>query len=133
MAYMDFTAEPVLVSRAAPIPLADLTPARVAGLSPLEWSVVALARRDSLGSLRTPGRMSVALGGLFGTRHNPRLADSKLEALRRMAVHAWHRGYAVAKSELQAFIGAGYSIDQYETMMASISVAKMGGTSRRAA
>lgn len=133
MAYMDFTAEPVLIGGTAPIPIADLTPARVAGLSPLEWSVVALARRDSLGSLRSPSRMSVALGGLFGTRHNPRLADPKLEALRRMAVHAWHRGYAVAKSELQAFVAAGYSIDDYETMMASISVAKMSATSRRAA
>lgn len=133
MAYMDFTAEPVLVSGAAPIPVADLAPARVAELSPLEWSVVALARRDTLGSLRSPSRLSVALGGLFGTRHNPRLADGRLEALRRMAVHAWHRGYAVAKSELQAFIAAGYTIDQYETMMASISVAKMGGTQRKAA
>lgn len=133
MAYMDFTAAPVLISGTAPIPVADLTPARVSELSPLEWSVVALARRDSLGSLRSPGRVSVALGGLFGTRHNPRLADPQLEGLRRMAVHAWHRGYAVAKSELLAFIAAGYSMDQYETMMASISVAKMGAQSRRAA
>lgn len=133
MAYMDFTTTPTLPSVASPTPVADLAPARDAGLSALEWAVVALARRDSLASLRQPGRLAVALGGLFGTRHNPRLADPMLEALRRMAVHGWHRGYAVPKSEVQAFLTAGYSVDQYETMMASISVAKMGTTSRRAA
>jgi hypothetical protein len=133
MAYMDFTAEPALLSGTALAPVADPVPTGETGLSALEWSVVALARRDSLSSLRRPGRLSVALGGLFGTRHNPRLADPRLEALRRMAVHAWFRGYAVPKSEVQAFLAAGYTIDQYETMMASISVAKMGATSRRAA
>ena len=133
MAYMDFTTAQALPSAVTRIPVADLTPARDAGLSALEWSVVALARRDSLASLRQPGRVAVALGGLFGPGHNPRLADEKLEALRRMAVLAWHRGYAVAKSAVQAFVAAGYSIDQYETMMASISVAKMGGTQRKAA
>ena len=132
MAYMDFTDAQTLPS-AVRTPVADVTPAREAGLSALEWSVVALARRDTLGSLRQPGRVSVALGGLFGTRHNPRLADGKLEALRQMAVLAWHRGYAVAKSAVQAFLAAGYTVDQYETMMASISVAKMGGSQRRAA
>lgn len=133
MAYMDFTTAPTLPSTAVRTPVADPTPAGDAGLSPLEWSVVALARRDPLGSLREPGRVAVALGGLFGTRHNARLADEKLEALRRMAVLAWHRGYAVAKSAIQAFLAAGYSIDQYETLMASISVAKMGGAQRKAA
>lgn len=130
MAYMDFTIAPALLSETAAIaPVAQ----PVRELSALEWSVVALARRDSLGSVRQPGRMSVALGGLFGTRHNPRLADERLEALRRMAVLAWHRGYVVPQSELRNFVAAGYTVDQYETMMASISVAKMGGSARRAA
>ena len=129
MAYLDFNAAPTLLSDAAPA----AQPAPAATLSALDWSVVALARRDTLGSLRQPGRIAVALGGLFGARHNPRLADPRLEALRRMAVLAWHRGYAVAKSEVQAFLAAGFTGDQYETVMASISVAKMGATSRRAA
>lgn len=128
MAYMDFNAAPALISDVAVL---ASEPARE--LSALEWSVVALARRDSLASLRRPGKLSVALGGLFGTRHNPRLADEKLEALRHMAVLAWHRGYAVAKSAVQAFLAAGYTIDQYESMMASISVAKMGPAARKAA
>jgi hypothetical protein len=128
MAYMDFSAAPALLRDT--VAVARKT---AQTLTALEWSVVALARRDSLGSLRRPGRLSVALGGVFGTRHNPRLADEKLEALRRMAVLAWHRGYVIAKSELQAFLAAGFSMDQYEAMMASISVAKMGPDARRAA
>lgn len=131
MAYLDFAAEPTLLSGTAPV--SEPTPAREAGLSPLEWSVVAIARRDPMASLRRPGRLSVALGGVFGTRHNPRLADPRLEALRRMAVLGWHHGYAVPQPEVRAFVAAGYTVDQYETMMASISVAKMGAANRRAA
>lgn len=93
-------------------------------LSGLEWSVVALAERDSLATLRTPGRMAIAMGMLFGERPNPRLADEKLEALRRMAVLAWHHGYVVPSWEIRAFVAAGYTIDQYETLLKSISVGR---------
>lgn len=143
MAYLDFAtvAEPTILRadvRAAPktfrpAPQLTPTPDEAAGLSALEWSVVALARRDSLASLRRPGRLAVALGGVFGTRHNPRLADAKLEGLRRMAVYAWHHGYAVPQSQVRAFLAAGYTLDHYETMMASISVAKMAMPARKAA
>jgi hypothetical protein len=92
------------------------------GLTALEWSVAAIARNDSLASLREPGRMSVALGTIFGGRRpNPRLADKKLEALRRVAVHAWRKGYAVPLAEIRGFHAAGYSTEQYETLLASIS------------
>ena len=89
--------------------------------SALEWSVVAIAQHDTLSSLNTPGRISVALGALFGERQNPRLADSRLEALRRMAVLAWHRGYSVPMSEIKAFLAAGFTGHHYETLLASIS------------
>ena len=65
--------------------------------------MVSLARRDRLSSLRQPGRISVAMGVLFGKRPNPRLADPKLEALRRLAVHAWHQGFAVPVSAVKGF------------------------------
>jgi len=94
-------------------------------LSALEWSVVALAGRDSLATLRTPGRVAAALGTLFGERPNPRLADEKLEALRRMAVLAWHHGYVVPSWEIRAFLTAGYSIAQYETLLKSISAGRL--------
>ena len=90
-------------------------------LSPLEWSVVALARRDRLSSLAQPSRIGMAMGRLFGTGDNPRLADPRLEALRRLAVQAWHHGYVVPKSEIKAFLAAGFSLDHYEMLLASIS------------
>lgn len=101
------------------------------GLSALEWLVVTMARKDRLSSLREPGRISVAMGVLFGTRPNPRLADPKLEALRRLAVFAWHHGFAVPVSAAKNFLAVGYTSDQYETMLASISAARLQIGQRR--
>jgi hypothetical protein len=106
MAFIDFTA-----------PKTDVAPPR---LSALEWSIVALAERGSLASLREPGRIATALGSLFG-RRDRRLADDRLEALRRIAVLAWHYSWKVPTSELRAFVAAGFSLDQYELVQASIS------------
>lgn len=125
MAYIDFAARHddllALAPRHDPVP-AD---APATQLSALEWSVVAIARNDRLSSLRDPSRLSVAMGGLFGARHNPRLADPKLEALRRMAVLSWHHGYTVPTSALNAFTDAGYTIAQYETLLGSIASARL--------
>ncbi|MES2337346.1 MAG: hypothetical protein V4537_04530 [Pseudomonadota bacterium] len=125
MAYIDFATDAVLAG--PPVtPRHDPTPADATGLSALEWSVVALAQRDGMGSLGQPGRLSIALGNVFGTRgHNPRLADPRLEALRRMAVLSWHRGFAVPVNELRAFHAAGFSPAQYDTLLASISAARL--------
>ena len=90
-------------------------------LSALEWSVVAVARNDSLASLREPGRLGMAMAALFGGRQNPKLTDPRLEALRRVAVLAWHHGYTLPVSEIKAFMKAGFSADQFETLLASIS------------
>lgn len=98
-------------------PAAPATP----GFSGLEWSVIALARRDRIASLREPGRISRALRTVFGTSRPSQLADGRLEALRRIAVLAWHRGYAVPVAELRAFLGAGFTTDQYEMLQASIA------------
>lgn len=119
MAYMNFTA---LQGSAIEPPAAIVQPRTRSGLSALEWQVVALAQRDRLSSLEEPSRISVALGTIFGSkRHNPRLADDKLETLRRIAVLAWHRGYALPPAELRAFHAAGFTADQLETLLASIS------------
>ena len=126
MAYINFASEHEQL--VAPAPRHDPVPALDAPetqLSPLEWSVVAIARGDRLSSLRAPSRLSVAMGGLFGSRHNPRLADPRLEALRRMAVLSWHHGYTVPTSALTAFTDAGYTMAQYETMLASIAAARV--------
>jgi hypothetical protein len=99
---------------------ADFAP--VSGFSALEWQVVAIAQHDRLATLEKPGRLSVALGMVFGGESpNPKLADQKLEALRRVSVLAWHKGYALPRHEIRAFHEAGFTPDQYETLLASIS------------
>jgi hypothetical protein len=99
-----------------------------ARLSALEWSIVAVARSDRLSSLREPGRLSAALAGLFGRRSGDKAPDTRLEALRRIAVLAWHCGWQVPTSELRAFVKAGFSLDQYELVQARIA---RGRTARR--
>lgn len=93
------------------------------GLSALEWSVVAIARTDSLATLRAAGPFERAIRAVFG-RPNPRLADDRLEALRRMAVLSWHGGYAVPPHAVRSFLAAGYAPDQYEAMVDAVSAAR---------
>jgi hypothetical protein len=104
-----------------------------AGFSALEWSVVALAERDTLSSLSEPGRLSRALGGLFGRGAASRLADPKLEALRRAAVQARHRGFALPVSEIRNFHSVGYSEEQLETLITSVTGMRLRNASQRIA
>jgi hypothetical protein len=101
-----------------------------ARLSALEWSVVALAERDTIASLREPGRIAAALESLFGLGRPNKLANPRLEVLRRVAVFVWRQGWKVPKSELQAFLAEGFTLDQYELIHASI--AKRATPGRRA-
>ncbi len=102
------------------------------GFSGLEWAVIALAQRDRVASLREPGRIATALRSVFGTVRSGRLADRRLEALRRIAVLAWHNGYALPVSELRTFLGAGFSSDQYEMLQTSIARGRDSTRSPRA-
>lgn len=90
--------------------------------SNLEWSVVRLARVDSLWTIRTAGRLRRIWNWVVG-RGNPELANPKLEALRRMAVLTWHYGFTVPGDDVANFISAGFSPDQYELMAGSINAA----------
>ena len=99
-----------------------------ARLSALEWSVVAMAERDRLSSIREPSRFISALGAIFGLKRPNRLANEGLEALRRIAILAWHYGWNVPNSELTAFLAAGFSTDQFELIQNSIGQAR---TARR--
>lgn len=98
--------------------------------SPLEWAVVVLARRDPLTSLDEPGRLSMALGNLFARKANPRLADPRLEALRRIAVLSWHDRISASAHELAAFLAAGFTHGHYETLRASIRAAAFNKAQR---
>lgn len=123
MAYLSFTEfGPALAGAESAVPAPK--PAVPAQFSALEWSVVALAERDPLSTLRSPSRMAVALGTLFGDTRNPSLADPKLEALRRLAVLTWHHGYRVAESAVRAFVAAGFTLQHYELLAGSIVSAR---------
>jgi hypothetical protein len=95
-----------------------------AALTALEWSIVAMAEKDSITSLREPSRLISALGSLFGVRRPNRLANDRLESLRRLAVYAWHYDWNVPESELREFLAAGFSPDQYQLLQTSIHKAR---------
>ena len=90
--------------------------------SPLEWSVIRLARVDRLWTIRPAGFLRSFWNGLLG-RGNPELANPKLEALRKMAVLTWHFGFTVPGDDVAAFLSAGFTADQYELMAGSINAA----------
>jgi len=101
--------------------------------SALEWWVIAAAQRDRLSSLGAPGPVARLLGSLFPSNDNSRDSDPRVEALRRMAVLAWHKSYVVPKSEIQGFLSAGFTLDHYELLQASIAAAKAKLRTTRAA
>jgi hypothetical protein len=117
--------DPVVTEDAAPSLSLSLS------LSPLEWLVVAVGKQDRLSSLREPSRLSVALGSLFGPQRNPRLADERLEALRRIAVLSWHYGYVVPGREVSRFIAAGFTPEQYELVVDSIGADRLAQRNER--
>ncbi|TVV70573.1 hypothetical protein [Sphingomonas solaris] len=124
MAYLDADALYAAAAGRTAVPPAP------AALSPLEWSVVALAKNESLRSLNRPGRVSRAIGGLFGLGETSPLADPRLEALRRLAIHAWHRGFALPAAEIDRVIAAGFTEAQIEMMVVSITGIRIGADRR---
>jgi len=133
----NWAAEP---ARVAPTRKANLVPVEntaspaaepAVRLSALEWSIVAMAERDSLASLREPGRIAAALESLFGLTRPNKLAHPRLEALRRVAVHAWRRHWNVPASEIQAFVAEGFTLDHYELIQASIARSRQSAPGRR--
>lgn len=103
-----------------------------ASFSPLEWTVILLAKGDTLASLRTPGRLSRALGGVLGLGTKSRLADPRLEALRRLSVHAWQRATSLPASEVMRFLRAGFNAAQLGTLLRSITAARPAPAGERA-
>jgi hypothetical protein len=66
------------------------------------------------------------MGSLFGLAGTSRLADPRLEALRRVAVHVWHHGFAVPLSEIDRFVEAGFSAAQLEALVSSVTGVRVG-------
>lgn len=110
--------ETVLVETPARVPVSIEAASR---LSDFEWSIVAMAERDGLASLRKPNGFWSLVSAIFGIKPANRLANDRLEALRRVAVLAWRYRWNVPTSELEAFFAAGYSPAQYEQLQAKVA------------
>lgn len=132
MAYLDTASAFTAAGGAQPLSF-DMDKAPDARFSALEWTVVALARRDRLASLAAPGPLARALGGLFGLGRQSRLADPRLEALRRLAIYAWSKGYQLPVSELKRFFAAGFSAAHAELLLASVAIRRSAAGQRQAA
>jgi len=124
--------QPRLPSPSAASESVGSAPTAAARLSALEWSIVAMAEHDSLASIREPSRYTRILRAFFGLKTPNRLANDRLETLRRVAILAWHHGWNVPKSEFAAFRAAGFSDDQFELMQKSVGQARAAHRRRRA-
>ncbi|HEX5182873.1 MAG TPA: hypothetical protein VFW19_06940 [Allosphingosinicella sp.] len=91
-------------------------------LSALEWSVVALAGRDDLASLKAPGRIARAFAALFPRSRGEGDGDGRLEALRRITILIHRFGAAVPLAEIRRFLAAGFSMGQYVTLERSLGL-----------
>lgn len=82
-------------------------------LSTLERRVVLLAREDGIETLRPQRKRSWLAKLVFGPpAPSPVLANERLEALRRLAVQAWHHGYTLPASALREAKQAGFEETQ---------------------
>ena len=91
-----------------------------AAFTPLEWSIVRLARNDKLWTIREGSPVRKILNSFLGRKAN-RLANERLEALRRMAVQSWHFGFSVATDKVAAFLDAGFTASQYKLLVSSVA------------
>ena len=85
------------------------SPVLASALGRDEWSVVEFARNDGLWSLNPDGFVQKLIRTLFGVRPPQPLANERLEALRRFAVIAWHKGTVGAAGHARDLIAAGFS------------------------
>lgn len=91
--------------------------------SPLEWSIIRLARGQDLSTVREPAPLRRFYNWLIGRRGNRGLANQRLEALRRIAVLSWHFGFSVSGKDIADFLSAGFTPEQYELMVAGTRAA----------
>ncbi|MBB4859091.1 hypothetical protein HNO88_002417 [Novosphingobium chloroacetimidivorans] len=124
MAFIEFTnaapaALPIAHSALFAVPrgaprVAEVTPIITPEpLSTLERRVVLLAREDGMETLRPRRKRSWLARLMLGPQApSPVLANERLEALRRLAVQAWHHGYTVPASALREAKQAGFDETQ---------------------
>jgi len=123
LAFNDIDGGPAAPRGWGPVAVAPHDTAAPDLLTTLEWSVVGIARNDSRRSLNLPKRKSALTRFLF-SESNPRLADPRLEALRRLAVLVWHDGPAVPPDECDTFLSAGFTGEQLHAVSTYIVAAR---------
>jgi len=85
-------------------------------LTDLEWRVVETARADGPRSINPDGRLTKFLRDFFGLPIARKLANEKLEALRRFCVRAWFWDL-IRSRDIRAFMEAGYtSLDLFQIL-----------------
>lgn len=108
---------------AAYLPAAIAIPAPSPDFSALEWSIIRLAEVDGLSTIRSPGLVRRLFNFLIGRTGSPKLANERLEALRRIAVLSWHFGFSVSGEDVADFLSAGFSPEQYELLVTRVRAA----------
>lgn len=123
MAFIDFNdAAPQALPAAVPLRAIENGTAGSSGpLTALERRVVELARDDGLETLQPPRKRGWLARLILGPAPaSPMLANERLEALRRLAVQAWHKGYTLPASALREAQAAGFSEEQIGAVIDSI-------------
>ena len=85
-------------------------------LNDLEWRVVEMARSDGPRSIQPDGPFTKFLRDFFGLPIARKLANDRLEALRRFCVRAWFWDL-VQSQDVRALMRAGYtSVDVFQIL-----------------
>ena len=89
---------------------------QASSLTSLDWQVVEMARADGPRSLNPDGWLNWFLQDFFGLSVARKLANEKLEALRRFCVRAWYWDLVPSK-EVRMIVEAGYSsVDVFQIL-----------------
>jgi hypothetical protein len=85
-------------------------------LTNLDWQVVDIARTDGPRSINPDGRFTKFLRDFFGLPIARKLANEKLEALRRFCVRAWFWDL-IRSGDVRALLETGYtSVDVFQIL-----------------
>ncbi len=120
MSFITFDMGMAAIARAAASEPATTTDATA--FSSLEWSVIHASDRDDRTSLDEPGRLRRSLQRLFGFPRKTRLANPRLEALRRMNVLLRSRDGA-SPIDHEGFRAAGFT----DHHLALLEARRLGG------
>ena len=89
-------------------------------LTDLDWRVVEIAREDGPRSLNPDGLLTRFLRDFFGLPAARKLANERLEALRRFSVRAWYWDMVRTK-DLRMLMDAGYSSSAVFQILAHVA------------